>query len=342
LADSRLRRRWLLLACFGLAIVSLWPGPVVSAPASTPSVLDNASCENCHQAQWKEWKASRHSDAGENAPFNFEYEGHPGDWCLNCHAPRMSSDNLPKATARKQGVDCLSCHVREGKLYSTSKAQTSPHKTIADSSFGDTNMCAGCHQFNFPELDHKGSLIQYTAQTMQDTANEFRRSTIAKAGGSCTDCHMPKGRHTFPGAYSAEQVQKALRVDLCQAPTSLQVTITNELLAHNLPSGGVNRALVVQLWEGSRPQAVREYRLERRFIGPIGKRVKTKDTTLKPGKSATWNVRRSYLGAKTPTELHLRSQFFLGTDPNRHKPTSKVDIEHQKIPWKSITECAAK
>lgn len=335
------RGRWLVLTGLCLGVLGLRQSPVVSAPA-TPPLLDNASCENCHQATWKEWKASRHAVAGDNAPFNFEYEGHPGNWCLGCHSPRMTmaSAQLAKADARKQGVDCLGCHLRDGMLYSASKSKDSPHATVADTTFGNTDMCAGCHQFNFPELDSKGSLIRYTQQTMQDTANEFLRSSVGKAGGTCTDCHMPRGSHQFPGAYSATQVQKALGVDVCQTPSELRVTVTNKLQAHNLPSGGVNRALVLQLWEAGRPKGVREFRLERRFRGPIGKRVKIKDSTLAPGKSTIWRVQRSYLQAPKPGEIHLRSQFFLGTDPNRNKPTSKVDIGYQKIPWASLPGCS--
>ena len=293
-----------LLAC-------LLTGGLSSALAEPPSLAKNASCKECHQAAWAQWKSSRHAVAGTNSTFKFEYQSHPGNWCLGCHAPRkqVQEPALTHKRALRAGVDCLSCHMQEGQLVSASKADSSPHQTKVDGNFGSTDMCAGCHQFNFPVLSPKGELISYTDQPMQDTANEFRRSAMSSSGTECVSCHMPGGSHAFPGAYDAKQVRKALQLSVCQNQTALQVTISNRLQAHNLPSGGINRAIVLSLWAANNPGGVRKYRLERLFKGPLGKRVKRKDTTLGPGQSATWKVLRSYLSLDEVKTIHLQSQF---------------------------------
>ena len=178
-----------------------------AAPLGKEPALDsNVSCKACHEATFSAWRASRHAKAGRNAAFNFEYDSHPGSWCMGCHAPRSTSDlKLPRA--RSQGVDCLTCHVRAGVLHARTRSPSSPHKTQTSESFGGPTMCAGCHQFNFPVLGAKGELLRYTEQPMQNTFGEYRNSG-SKA--ECIDCHMQAGTHRFPGAYVPDKVQEAL------------------------------------------------------------------------------------------------------------------------------------
>jgi hypothetical protein len=326
---------------YGVFALALTFGAIGTGLAESPPLLDNDSCKTCHRAEWKEWKASRHSVAGNNPTFTFEYSAHPGNWCLQCHAPRMGAEEtLKKKRAMAQGVDCLTCHVKQGQLISSSHAAHSPHDTKVMSDFGDAKSCATCHQFNFPELDERGELVRYTDQPMQNTAAEFFASEMAKNGAECTDCHMPAGSHQFPGAYEPHQVRKALATSLCKTSNALQVQIKNALLAHNLPSGGINRAIVLNLWPDTQSDRTREYRLERLFKGPIGRRGKHKDTTLEPGQEAIWSIPISLLTPPTPRVLHLRSQFYFGTDPNRHRPVSKITIDKTSVKWSQVPSCS--
>ncbi len=197
-------------------------------------------------------------------------------------------------------------------------------------------MCAGCHQFNFPVLSPKGDLVRYTKQPMQNTFAEFRDSG---SGAECIDCHMQRDGHRFPGAYVSEKVLEALKVDLCRDATGYQVAIENALSAHNLPSGGVNRAIVLSLESEENPSGRRHYRMERLYDGPVGARKKRKDTTLQPGAKATWKIAGTLLGLGKQERLILAAQFYFGTDPNPKAPKAKVQVFKRGYAAQDIERC---
>jgi hypothetical protein len=200
-------------------------------------------------------------------------------------------------------------------------------------------MCAGCHQFNFPVLTAKGDLVRYTDQPMQNTFGEYRDSG---SNAECIDCHMQKGSHRFPGAYVPEKVAEALKVALCRDEVGYQVSIKNVLGAHNLPSGGVNRAIVLSLHSADNPEGRRQYRMERLYDGPVGARKKRKDTTLVPGAVATWSIARTLLGLGKQDDLVLAAHFYFGTDPNPKAPKAKVEILTKHYPAASVPNCSPK
>ncbi|MBL4632390.1 MAG: hypothetical protein JKY56_00885 [Kofleriaceae bacterium] len=328
-----------------LLVALVWISPATASPgkATPDKASDNNSCKQCHNAQWRQWRSSLHSSAGKNAVFRYEYNAHPGKWCLTCHAPRTLAQNaiaLRKRPAMRQGVDCVTCHLRSGEFVSRTKAGNSPHDTRIDPEFGSPAMCAGCHQFNFPKLDTKGNLVHYTSQPMQNTYAEFRKSPAAARGLECINCHMPTGReHSFPGAYDADMVNSALKVTMCQDKNELQLRIANRLQAHNLPSGGVNRSIVIEVAEKSSKRKPKRYRLERLFDGPIGKRVKTKDTTLVPGQWHNWRIPYSLLSTATPKSIVVKARFFFGTDPNKNYPTTQRVIFKTETKFSDIPVC---
>jgi len=198
-------------------------------------------------------------------------------------------------------------------------------------------MCAGCHQFNFPVLSAKGALERYTDQPMQNTFGEFRDSG---SSAECIDCHMEKGSHRFPGAYVSEKVQEALEVALCRDEAGYHVSIKNALGAHNLPSGGVNRSIVLSLHSADNPEGRREYRMERLYDGPVGARKKRKDTTLGPGAVATWSIPRTLLGLGKQKDLVLAAHFYFGTDPNPKAPKAQVELFRKTYRAVALANCS--
>ncbi len=240
------------------------------------------------------------------------------------------------------GVDCITCHLKGDSFLSRMKSPNSPHNTKNDPDFGSPNMCAGCHQFNFPVLDAKGQLLHYTKQPMQNLVAEYNTSPAAATGVECITCHMPtSGGHRFPGAYDAKLVTSVLDIQLCKTAAAIKVRIQNTSSAHNLPSGGVNRSIVLRLWDASSPSRKKSYRLERLFDGPVGKRVKRKDTTLAPGAVANWTVPLSLLTSSVPKHLVLDTDFFFGTDPNRNHPTTQRKLSTHTYSYSSIADCAS-
>ena len=105
-----------------------------SLDPQAPRSWTNEQCGTCHQSEFKQWAHSKHAEAGINSNFQAQFlEATAGraQWCLNCHAPinqgtlnhaSMEPDNVDALFVLKPawliaGVDCLSCHVRDGQVH---------------------------------------------------------------------------------------------------------------------------------------------------------------------------------------------------------------------------------
>jgi hypothetical protein len=283
-------------------------GAAASRVERAAAAQDLTACWTCHEAQWREWQASRHAVAWRDPIFQSEFaHGRPA-WCVGCHAPlapdrTAPSDDDPRVAA---GVSCAACHERDGRMTSARTAATSPHATVVDPSFGSPELCATCHQFNFPVLGERGRLVRYTDEPMQATVAEWRASGIA---ADCVDCHGDSpGGHAFGGSHDAARVASALDITVCATRTTIEVALANRAAGHNVPSGGVHRRMVVRAWRSTAPERFAEHTLGRRFrpLSSGGKET-IRDTTIPPGGARTARFTLASLGAATePVNLELR------------------------------------
>jgi hypothetical protein len=184
-------------------------------------------CVTCHPTQFSEWQRSRHASAFTNAIFQESYARQRGKWCRECHQPSEA------------GVDCESCHVRDGKILS--RAELS-----AD------DFCARCHQFNFPgPKPSAGPDFRWSPQqteVMQDTFGEWRR---ANSSARCQDCHMPNGAHTFPGGHDLELLRRAVAIEVAPSEKGVTIHLSSRGAGHRVPTGDPFRRLYVEICEDS-------------------------------------------------------------------------------------------
>jgi len=165
--------------------------PDLPAAEATPEPLeidvdDNQGCVDCHPDAAATWRGSLHQRAWVEPAFATSYSREPLAFCRTCHAPRADPAAEPPAELAALGVDCVSCHVRDGVVHTgpgEGAASELGHSLVREENFGET-ACAGCHQFEFPRKAHRvpGTL-------MQKTMLEHEDSEWAEL--SCADCHFP-------------------------------------------------------------------------------------------------------------------------------------------------------
>lgn len=213
--------------------------------------LSAESCGQCHTEIYQEWKGTMHAQAWTDPLFQADFEALDKQYmCTYCHTPVGQQRDIivtglkdikpvvakgPKNEAfdpklQQEGVTCVACHLREGKLRSPFEIEEAdaPHGVIFAPEQGTPDTCRYCHyieQSNFTEL--KRPLI--------DTFNEWEE--YKKKGGEkmCLECHMPsierptvlggpvrKGRqHIFRGGHNKEFLKaEALEVKVATAKRS--------------------------------------------------------------------------------------------------------------------------
>ena len=194
------------------------PSPILFdhglSPANieAPVTWNNRQCRSCHQDEYRQWQASRHAAAATNRKFQAQCTQSIGgrrQWCVNCHAPTTpDGDRLPTQEPRNldrlfseqppwlvAGVDCLTCHVRNGKVLTThisAKGQQAHPLQLAPE-LGTAEFCAGCHQFAFKSTTFGDEFHGQLQQASLEEFLDFRRSGGAE--DTCLDCHMPNGDH---------------------------------------------------------------------------------------------------------------------------------------------------
>jgi hypothetical protein len=276
----------LTLQLFTVGLAAIDPGPATSL-----EMLRANTCRHCHAAEHAEWQTSRHGLAWSNPIFQREYRSRPLEWCVHCHAPlNMQAEEVragrggAAGALAQEGVNCATCHVRQGQILAARRRDGSPHSTRVVGGFGDPAFCAGCHQFAFPRI--KGdTVVGYTAHPMQDTVAQHERGPDADV--PCTSCHArtadSPARHRFPGAHDATMLGRAIAVDVCREGGDLQVTVENRGAGHRVPTGDVHRHLVLRAWRPSAPERLMETTFGRRFRPAAdGGKQEVADTTLLP------------------------------------------------------------
>jgi hypothetical protein len=198
--------------------------------------LESSSCTRCHGREAHAVRDSGHAQSWSSPIFQRGWARTPIAWCVNCHAP------LPEVALRDEGINCAVCHVREGAVltaHEPSPAARRAHPTVRDERLASSELCAGCHQFNFPKVGHEGVLS--SRHPMQNTFAEWRSSSFAAT--ACQGCHE-HGRH---GAHDEAALRAAVQVDLHLEGESARVRFTSTRVGHRLPTGDLFRALELDL-----------------------------------------------------------------------------------------------
>ncbi|MBM9578251.1 hypothetical protein JWG45_13925 [Leptospira sp. 201903070] len=244
----------------GIHFVSFHPGSDPIRDINSGKLLDSAAdCKPCHKTVYENWSRSRHRVAHTNEIYRSSFSQEPMQWCENCHSPlRSSLDQTPFKP--EEGISCNVCHVRGGKILTSENPKLFPKKyheyTVIDS-FGTEELCAFCHQFNFPtwtSFSDRKSTLEYSNLTMQGTQDEWRHSGFADES-NCIDCHLApstKNTHSFRGGHSLPDLKKSLDLEAeYVGPRTIAVRVVSNGIGHSYPTGDLFRALRLKVYSES-------------------------------------------------------------------------------------------
>ena len=325
----------------------------IAVGTEDPALLDATQCRACHEAISDEWARSRHALAWTNGLFAREYGEAPKPWCVNCHAPTEPQQAQLAAGGGAlvdQGVNCATCHVRNGALVSAKRAAASPHATTVDPSFGTPAFCADCHEFTFPVLGRDGVPVRMTGHPMQATVSSFAAGPYAREPDGCMTCHGSRHGHAFAGGHDSDMLGAALEVDWCTEGDELALSVTNVAAGHVVPTGDIHRHLLLRVWRSSAPAGVWEAFFGRRFeqADDGGKRT-VWDSGLDPRETKKFRIALSALAdgdadadVNEPVNLELVYVYVADEFPRRDRvptePTAATVIRW-RTPTPSIPRC---
>ncbi len=112
-------------------------------------------------------------------------------------------------------------------------------------------MCAGCHEFNFPEDGAHWNNYD-SSDRLQATVSEWASSRAAARGETCVDCHFPSSTdgertHAIRDTRDPLFMRGSVRVQASARPTSEGTVLDLQLRAarvgHRVPTGDMFRRL---------------------------------------------------------------------------------------------------
>jgi hypothetical protein len=270
------------------------------------------TCRLCHQAIAEQWETSRHAQSWSNALFQEGYIAEPDPFCVFCHAPHAEQrEEIRKNEAwvramhpekgsllnierrypeplSGEGINCGTCHVREGKIISSRPKPQAEHLVVVDPRLSRSEFCKGCHDFPILERHH-GELIA-SSTSMQTTYQEWQEWRAAGGEASCQDCHMPEGRHDFHGANHRPLLHKSVQIGVSLKDGEVLFRLSTSGVGHNVPSGDLFRHLSLDLF-------IKDAWQEKEYIGRtfalrreenrVYKRM-ISDTSIRPGETRTY------------------------------------------------------
>jgi len=263
---------------------------VEAASAYTPppllrknmNIQPSRACKTCHLDITEQWERSAHAkaDRGKNQLFGRMYfyslkqtRGGTLVACGPCHETtsfvNQDFEGLREVSA--EGVTCAFCHAIDAPAEQGTPAvsldvdhfsgtirnpiTTASHKSKYSAFFKTSEYCGACHKYS----NQHGVPIS-------DTYGEWKRSSYAKQGVTCQDCHMPgvAGRNATDGPVRPRVANHAFsRVDLAAArPNAVTLalratrrgdslrafaTVHNAGWGHSLPTGNDQRVALLRL-----------------------------------------------------------------------------------------------
>jgi hypothetical protein len=257
------------------------PGPARERAFDPARVQLDRECRGCHVSQAREWAHSQHATAWSSTAFQRAFAIEPLPFCQGCHAAETSPHAPVPEAAAAIGVGCVTCHVDPlgppglaivwSGAAGAREVGSAPHPVQRSPAFAGPQVCAGCHEFGFPD-----QALRDAPLAMQATISEHRASAEARLR-SCADCHMPRVSdgpnehrdHGFPAAHDVTMLRRSLRVTVERASaTVVRLHLSPFEVGHAVPTGDLLRRLEVALHaidpSGSRRILDRRW-LSRRF-----------------------------------------------------------------------------
>lgn len=292
--------------------------------------LKSENCGTCHKEHYDEWQYSTHSHAWTDLQFQSELRKESSPFlCINCHIPLQNQQefiikglvngNIYRPVKEKnphfdkklqlEGINCASCHVRDGHIIGAFESKLAPHPIKVAPELLNENLCISCHNAN--------AVVTPTLACTFETGDEWKAGPYYKEK-NCVSCHMPEverslvagfpvrksHRHWFAG--SGIPKLKGAKTKLMNGigfypqpftktvsksdSVRFQITLKNENAGHRVPSGDPERFILVSL-----KLMTKDGKLVHQKTGRIGERwewypvaKKLSDNNLYPNEERTF------------------------------------------------------
>ncbi len=247
--------------------------------------LSSQQCGICHQKHYEEWKFSTHAHAWTDLQFQAELKKESSPFmCINCHIPLQNQQefivtglvdgDIYKPVKKKnphfdkalqlEGINCVSCHLRDNTIIGPTGTSKAPHKTRKDTIFLSEQLCISCHNAN--------AVITPTLACTFETGDEWKAGPYF-GKKNCISCHMEsverevvagfgKRRsrlHYFPGSGipKHDTLETKILNGLSFHPSPLQksysineeivfnLKVKNEFAGHKVPTGDPERFFII-------------------------------------------------------------------------------------------------
>ncbi len=250
------------------------------------SSISAKSCGTCHQEHYKEWKHSTHSHAWTDPQFQAEIAKETSPFmCINCHIPlENQQENIVTGlidgdvyqpvshkntrfdkALQQEGINCASCHVRNGAVIGMTGTNKAPHKTIKDSLHLSENLCISCH--------NAVATISPQLPCTFETGDEWKAGPYF-GKKNCKTCHMPDTIRAIVSGYAERKshlhyfmgsgipkfidkptkmlngllieqlpIQKELKIG---DTLTMKINITNAYAGHKVPTGDPERFFLIE------------------------------------------------------------------------------------------------
>ncbi len=247
--------------------------------------LKAKDCGACHQEHYEEWLYSTHSHAWTDMQFQAELKKKTSPFmCINCHIPLQNQQEYiitglingdiyqpvkhinPQfdVELQKEGINCASCHVRDGYVIGPLGNTNAPHPVKKDTKHLSEQLCISCH--------NAAAVVTPTLVCSFETGDEWKSGPY-NGKKNCISCHMQtisrplvKGfplrkshRHYFAGSgipkvdtaktkmlnglvYSSPKI-----VRLSNDSIKVQFTVTNANAGHRVPTGDPERYILTHV-----------------------------------------------------------------------------------------------
>jgi len=293
--------------------------------------LSSKECGSCHTAHYEEWKTSTHAMAWKDVQFQAEIAKESSPYmCINCHTPLQNQQayivtgledgDLYKpiqhknsefdAELQQEGINCASCHVRDGAVIGMSVSNKAPHKSIEDKKHLSEGLCISCH--------NAVAVITPELVCTFETGDEWKASPYYGTL-NCKSCHMTQIErpvaegsaisssrvHFFMGSgipkHDTLKVKRldgiaftfgAIKKEYNSNDTiTFKTTATNRYAGHRVPTGDPERFIIIKLsiLNNTNIIEVDSFRIGEHWEWyPIAKKIG--DNNLNPGESRAFEI----------------------------------------------------
>lgn len=243
-------------------------------------------CGACHQKHYAEWKLSTHALAWVDLQFQSELKKESSPFmCINCHIPlqnqqefiveglidgdiyqpvKVKNPMFDKAL-QQEGINCASCHVRDGAIIGPTGTDKAPHKTVKNAAHLSENLCISCHNAN--------AVITPTLACTFETGDEWKAGPFFEKK-NCISCHMESVNREIVAGYGErtsrlhffsgsgipkfDSVQTTMLNGLGFYPTKpdkayavgkeavFYFKVKNEFAGHKVPTGDPERFFIIK------------------------------------------------------------------------------------------------